>query len=373
MSSLRIAIVQDYLPRYRVALFDRIVNELAARRIECVVAAGQPPGINATRGDAVTSPDWLLEIPNPREVRLGPTRRRLFGYGSDRYWREFDGVIMGLRGTDLDLHLELLRKNRTGRRIGVWGHLSRSVNPPNAIDLAIERWHMRRCDHVFAYTKEGADVAIGQGIPPQRVTALMNSTDVEGLLLSYRALAAAELQQFSDAHSLSAGKTFGFIGGLDAPKRIAFLAEVLDRLWTLDREVKLLVAGRGEDEELLASSVARGQVVMVGYGGEKEKALICRLSQALINPGRIGLLAVEALAIGIPILSTLWEFHAPEYEYLEAGIDVFESANDARAFGGLILGHTNASHRIREHVGRPYPTVDQMATNFSAGIRAMMA
>lgn len=372
MTDLRLGIVQDYVPRYRVRFFDGLVGRLSEVGVDCVVIAGLPAGSQAVRGDASASPDWLRRA-DPREISVGRGGPRFVGYGTDRYWRDCDGVIMGLRGTAVDLHLEILRKRFSGRRIGVWGHLSRSVNPPNAVDLALERWQMRRTDHVFAYTKEGAEHAVAAGIRPQQVTAVMNSTDVTALIDAYEKLGPTDVRDFMDRYALTPGKTFGFVGGVDAPKRIPFLVNVLEALWEYDREVKLVLGGSGDQQALLTPAVLRGQVVPLGYAGSADKALIMRSSQALINPGRIGLVAVESLAVGIPILTTDWKFHAPEFDYLEPGQDVFVSRDDVNAFAQLVLTHSGPGRVEREHIGKKYPTVDQMIENYLVGVQAMFA
>lgn len=371
MSSHRLAFVQDYVPRYRIAFFNLLVQQLQEEGIECRVLAGRAPESNAARGDEAPDADWFHPIGDPFDVwpiRLGP---RVFMYGTDRHWRDFDGVVMGLRGASLDLDLELIRKRSTGRRIGVFGHLSRFVKPPNAIDLAIERWQMKRSDHVFAYTEQGRDVAISTGVSPAKVTAVMNSLDVSDLLNAYRRLDEVEVSDFILSHSLVPGKTFGYIGGLDSPKRIDFLAEAMGIIWGADREVKVIVAGRGADERLLSKAVERGQVIIAGYAGAASKARIMRVSNALVNPGRIGLLAVESLAVGIPILTTDWEYHAPEYDYLHVEHDVFASRNDPKSFAELLLKYSLDDRRLPVHWGREYPTIEAMVGNFVSGIKAM--
>jgi glycosyltransferase involved in cell wall biosynthesis len=278
---------------------------------------------------------------------------------------------MGLRGTALDLHMELLRKRISRRRVGVWGHIGSYVKPPNALDLAIERRQMLSSDHIFAYTTQGAELAISRGIPSQKVTAVMNSTDVSDLMNAYTQLTDGDVQDFFGRHLLLPGKTFGFIGGLDASKRIEFLVEVLDEVWNRDLEIKVLVVGRGEQQELLSRAVSRGQVVLLGYGGPLEKALVLRASQALVCPGRIGLVAVECLATGVPLLTTDWRFHAPEYNYLEVGSDVLVSRNDVCNFVSLMLSYVNSGRILSEHVGKQYPTVEEMVRNFASGVEEM--
>jgi len=364
--------VQDYVPRYRVPFFDLLVDRLGDAGLECVIVAGPASNYNAGRDDAVDSAPWLRQVGHPREFFLWNNGPRFFGYGTDRHWRDCGSVVFGLRGASVDLNLELIRKRTRRRKVGVWGHLSRSVNPPNAIDLAVERWQMRQSDHVFAYTQRGADQAMADGIPCSKVTAVVNSIETEELIAEHDKLKAADLLQFCNIHALAPGKIFAFIGGLDASKRIDFLMQALDIVWSLDSDVKLLVAGRGAQEDTMSRAVGRGQVVMLGYGGPAEKALICRLSQALVNPGRIGLVAVDALAVGIPILTTSWKLHAPEYEYLEQGVDVFESVDSPSEFAHLMISHLSLQAQFPQRFARDHPTISRMAHNFADGVLEML-
>ncbi|WP_162562265.1 glycosyltransferase [Mycolicibacterium iranicum] len=231
---------------------------------------------------------------------------------------------------------------------------------------------MRRSDHVFAYTESGVEVAISAGVHSGDVTAVMNSTDVAELLSAYEAFSEVELTRMLDEYVLTPGKTFGFIGGLDGPKRISFLAEVLDRMWYIDQQVKVLIGGTGAEDKLLTGAVNRGQVVMFGYAGPQEKAAIMRLSQAILSPGRIGLLAIDCLAVGIPILATEWKYHAPEFEYLEQGKDVIISANDVTSYIELLLKSTTTECKLETRSGRPYPSVEQMVQRFAGGVKSMM-
>jgi glycosyltransferase involved in cell wall biosynthesis len=93
-------------------------------------------------------------------------------------------------------------------------------------------------------------------------------------------------------------------------------------MWTIDPLARLVVGGRGSDESLLHAAAQRGQVTMLGYAGPAEKALIASVASALVMSGRIGLVAVEALAMRLPFVTTTWRYHAPEVEYLTEGITV---------------------------------------------------
>jgi len=372
MAALQLGIVQDYVPRYRFPFFEGLVDRLSDAGVRCVVIAGQPTGSLAGRGDATETASWLRQAA-PHELVVGRNGPRVYGYGTSRHWRDCDGVIHLLRGTAIDLHLELLTKKRSGRRVGVWGHIGRTIGPPNPVDTMLERWQMRHSDHIFGYTQQCAEAALAEGISAEKVTPVMNSIDVSALLDAYQILSTNDVKDFAEQYSLTPGKTFGFIGGLDAPKRVDFLAEVLDYLWRVDGQIKLVVGGTGELHHLLAPAIQRGQVVMLGYSGSNDKALIMRISQALLNPGRIGLVAVDSLAVGIPILTTDWKFHAPEYDYLAPERDVFESRNSVAEFSQLIIRTSNNEKVWPIHSRKSYPLLNDMINNFARGVQKMFA
>nr|UXN29726.1 hypothetical protein N8D75_05440 [Curtobacterium flaccumfaciens] len=51
------------------------------------------------------------------------------------------------------------------------------------------------------------------------------------------------------------------------------------------------------------------------------KALMARFCVGIFNPGRVGLIAPESFALGLPIVTAESAFHAPEFEYLRPGVD----------------------------------------------------
>lgn len=370
MTTHRIAIVQRYVPRYREPFFSKVVDMLGKLDIEVVVVAGTPADKFASRRDAVTHADWLRYV-EPRHINLKPVNVPF--YGTARHWRDCDGVIFTLLGNSFDLNAELLKRSLSHRRIAVWGHVGSFNADGNSVDLAVERHQMRLSDHVFAYTQPGADIAIKAGVDPADVTPVMNSIDVSEMLAMFDSLESETLHDFQQRHGLTAGKTFGYIGGLDAVKRVDMLVEALDILWDRDPQVKLVIGGRGDQERLLSSAAIRGQVVQLGYAGPQEKALINHVSEAVLNPGGVGLLAVECLAVGMPILTTDRKHHGPEYEYLAKDEDVFVSADDPEQFANLILSRTTDTRVSRRSQPRPYPSVDGMVSNFRNGVLKMMS
>jgi glycosyltransferase involved in cell wall biosynthesis len=365
-------IVQPYVPKYREAFFSKLVAKLDDEGISCRVAASMPRGSQSERGDSVEA-DWIVKY-IPKVVPIG--RRMLILGGARGLWIHDDAVIVGHLGSSLDTYRAIYDALARKLKVGVWGHIKSYVNDGNPIDLALERWQMRNSDHVFAYTPGGRDVAISAGVSAARITTVMNSTDTTLLSAARDALSDREALSFMEANGLRPRRTLGYIGGLDSSKRIDFLAAALDQLWISDPDIRVLVGGQGADAHVLSVAQARGQVLMMGYASVADQALIGRVCSALVIPGRIGLVAVDALVLGIPILTTAWNYHAPESEFLCEGESRFTSADNPSAYAALIRNFLDATVAERFPSSNPkwtHPTIDMMVDNFGSGVLKMLS
>lgn len=374
-----VVIVQPYVPGYRVPFFNRLQDIVARRGLKLRVIAGAPSGDQALRADSATA-EWLITVER-RSVSLGG--KNIDISMSAPQWRDSASVvIMPLVGTSADLAVSLLRKS--GVKLGVWGHVASYVASGHPIDIAIERWMMKRADRVFAYTPSGADFAVRQGINPRSVTTVMNSIDTSEIEAVRRELGIDGSNSSMSPGRLSVAdatieererRYFAFVGGIDATKNISLLAETLDVLWRRASPVRILVAGEGAEKYRLADAESRGQVGMVGHVSGLAKAELLCGSVAIVNPGRIGLVAVDALAARVPILTTTYPYHAPEFEYLSPGTSVMATHETPAAFAGLLEQYwhrPSASAALADDQSWRYPTIDDMAENFARGIFSMI-
>lgn len=357
-------IVQPYVPSYRVPFFEGLSAALSESGITLRVVAGSPDAVQAKRGDSITPP-WLTQADDKvlrafgRSVTLTRTRR---------HWRNADAVIVPHMGSSFDALSALIRKS--GLKVGVWGHIASYTSDPNPVDQAIERWQLRRADHVFAYTPGGGEYARACGVADDRLTVVMNAVDTEQLVADAALLTEEDLRDFRAARGVPEARLFAYLGGLDSSKRIDFLAATLDDLHERGSDVHLAVGGSGSESGLLEAAESRGQVSMLGYVDGVSKAALLKSSIGIVNPGRVGLLAVDSLAVGRPILTTEWAYHAPEIEYLQGGESLLTSENSVSAFASLLDGyqpHTDLCLRTA-----PVPTLSGMIENFRRGLEKML-
>lgn len=357
-------IYQPYLPSYRLQFFNTLAERLAERALKLRVIASSPAGAQRLRGDRADA-DWAVDV-SPRVVGL-------LGHDAT-YWnamstsRNAAAVVLPLQATVLDT-FPLILRSRNARRLGLWGHVAPFVKPANPLDRWLETRMMRRAGHIFAYTPAGARDAIDRGVSPTRVSAVMNTVETASYHEEPRPEVESAMANLQRALNLQPAKTIAFIGALDSSKRVNFLSGALETLWSLDPSIKLLVLGAGPDAPLLEPSAARGQSILMGHDSGVLKETVLRSCDAIVCPGRIGLLAVDALAARRPILTTNFPWHAPEVDYLELSVSRHDLPNDPVGFATDLAELLPRLPLLPEtHV----PQVGEMADVFANGVFAIV-
>jgi glycosyltransferase involved in cell wall biosynthesis len=219
----KLVIVQPYVPAYRLKFFSLLISRLESDGVHCVVAAGDPEGSQAARGDAAIAP-WVIRVQS-RRLRFAGKQVTLGG--SRKAWKDADAVIVGHLGSSLDTYLAILDSMAHRRRTGVWGHIKSYVGVGHPLDVWLEKWQLKHVDHVFAYTRGGEAYARSVGVGAERITTVMNAIDTLALDRAVAALTPAEEDSFGALHGLTRGKVLAFIGGFDESKRIDFIVAVL--------------------------------------------------------------------------------------------------------------------------------------------------
>ncbi|MEU3607996.1 glycosyltransferase family 4 protein [Streptomyces sp. NPDC035033] len=124
------------------------------------------------------------------------------------------------------------------------------------------------------------------------------------------------------------GETLGFIGRIDEPRKgLPVLMKALPRILTERPGARLLVAGRGDEEEAVASlpREMRSRVEFLGMVSDEDKARLLRSVDVYVAPNTggesFGIILVEAMSAGAPVLA--------------ADLDAFAQVLDQGAAGEL--------------------------------------
>ncbi len=160
------------------------------------------------------------------------------------------------------------------------------------------------------------------------------------------------------------GNTLGFIGRIDEPRKgLPVLMKALPKIFAERPDARLLVAGRGDEEEAVASlpPEMRSRVEFLGMVSDEDKARLLRSVDVYVAPNTggesFGIILVEALSAGAPVLAADLDAFAQVLDQGEAG-ELFanEDADDLAAKALGLLGdaerRAELSERGSAHVRR---------------------
>ncbi|MEX2971374.1 glycosyltransferase family 4 protein [Streptomyces sp. C184] len=160
------------------------------------------------------------------------------------------------------------------------------------------------------------------------------------------------------------GRTIGFIGRIDEPRKgLPVLMKALPAILAEVPDARLLVAGRGDEEEAVAALPAemRSRVEFLGMVSDEDKARLLRSVDVYVAPNTggesFGIILVEAMSAGAPVLASDLDAFAQVLDQGEAG-ELFanEDADALAAAAVRLLGDSarlaELSERGSRHVRR---------------------
>jgi phosphatidylinositol alpha-mannosyltransferase len=145
------------------------------------------------------------------------------------------------------------------------------------------------------------------------------------------------------------GGTVGFVGRFDEPRKgMDVLLEALRPLVVARPELELLVAGSGDDDELLSEAGAplSGHIKLLGRVSDKEKARMLRSVDLYCAPNTggesFGIILTEAMSAGTPVVASNLDAFRRVLDDGSAGalFPVGDSAALGSAIGALLDDRT---------------------------------
>lgn len=156
------------------------------------------------------------------------------------------------------------------------------------------------------------------------------------------------------------GRTIGFIGRIDEPRKgLPVLMKALPAILAEVPDARLLVAGRGDEEEAVAALPAemRSRVEFLGMVSDEDKARLLRSVDLYVAPNTggesFGIILVEAMSAGAPVLASDLDAFAQVLDQGEAG-ELFtnEDANALATAAVRLLGDPARLAELRERGSR---------------------
>lgn len=370
----RLLIVQPYVPTYRMPLFRELRPLLAQSGIELFLATGRPDGPTALRRDdcSDTESDLILE---QRAVKIIGRQLLIRPLGQVLEHYPPDYVIVEQAIKNLEVYPLLVRRLvRRRPQLAMWGQGRTFSTPQGAASRTTKDWLTRRCDWFFAYTHEGANYVANHGFDPEKITVLLNSTDTVALRSDLEAVTDEQIAHFRSSHGLKSGATALFLGGVDTSKGIDFLVEAARRIAHQITGFRLLVGGEGASSAWVRERQSFGDpVVALGRLEGHQRALAMRAANLMLVPQWVGLVAVDSLAAGLPIVTTQHRSHSPEFNFLVSGRNAVVTEHTIDSYVAEVVslfGDPVRQTALREKAildSEPY-TIEAMAARFVDGV-----
>lgn len=239
---------------------------------------------------------------------------------------------------------------RNGKRVLMWTHGLYDD------EGGVKGWFRRRfygLSHgLLLYGNRARGILIGRGFSPDRLYVIFNSLDHltqvalrDTLPINRR----NELRREYFADPLA--PVLIFIGRITSRKRVGLLLDAVAGLAKAERRFNVLVVGNGPLRQSLEKHCRKiglsGQVRFHGACHEEiELSKLLQMSDLSVSPGAIGLLAMHAMAYGVPVVTHDDPVdHGPEFEAVIEGItgSCFHK-DDVNSLANTITAWFDAGH-----------------------------
>lgn len=314
MRKPHVLLVEARLPAYRVPAWSALREELTNRGVTFDLAVGAAHPADRVRNDERDIP-WAVHCPT-RFISLGSMRLRDIRSAPLIKSMKISHVILEQALTDMGTYRTWVTARRQNVRVALLGH-GRNYNYPATSPRNQIKAHLtRRADWFFSYTDGGASQVRERDYPADRITVVTNST---------RTPSGPETQNLSELSrtlGLESGPKALFLGSLEPRKGLDELCEAAVLTARLHPRFTVLIGGDGSLAQPLAEKRESGcPIVLLGRLDDREKALALSVADFVVVPRQLGLVVVDALAAGRPVVTLRGDWHGPESEYLTDKVD----------------------------------------------------
>ncbi len=320
-----------YAAHYRKHFFDAVRDELALQGIEYRVLYGEPWGDEQPIGGVVELP-WATKVPTRHISIKGKT---VLWHGAQRAATGCDVIMLEQQVKAVANYAFLVRRLFGGPKIILTGHgRNHQTDDHTTIVERSKEWLTRRADWFFAYTDNSADIVAEMGFPRDRITVFTNALDNNARRAQIEATSQADLDDLRAELGLGSGPIGAYIGRIYPDKRPGFLIDAAIELRKLQPDFELLIIGDGNDREAIDAAAAEHEWIHdVGARFDGDLVRHALLADVILNPGAIGLVAIDSLALGRPIVTVAETGHGPEMAYLKPGFDCVVLDHDVTPAG----------------------------------------
>jgi glycosyltransferase involved in cell wall biosynthesis len=372
----KLLIIQQYIPSYRVSLFEQLHECLKSQKIELHVTYSTPSAKDAARQDA----QQLRQIGShvkTRWLKLGGKSVSIKNVQRAISKVQPDYIIVEQAAKNLENWLLILKgKLPNSTPIALWGPGRAPDEVPQSKSSKLKSIMTNKGDWFFAYTSMGVDFVVSRGFNPDRVTVVQNSTDTGALLAQIGQISDEDLSNWNTLHGLTRGRTGLFLGGVDSRKGIDFLLQSAINVAERLPGFVLLVGGVGsETPKVMNLQKNGGPVRYLGRLDGMEKAMALKSASALLIPEWVGLVAVDSIVSSTPLVTTNHPSHAPEFDYLELGATCLVTNHLVNEYSMAVVNLLENPEKMEEMQASAVISTSKLqltntVENFCSGIQA---
>lgn len=373
-----VAILVKNTNRYRVPFYEQLRSELGRRGIELRLVVADGLAEDHAKGDRAT-----LSWAEPRPLKEVHVR------GRGVLWQPgFDiasgaDLVITEQATKQLFNIALSFGQRTlHTRHAFWGHgrnFQASIEEGGG--EGVKRRLTRRAHWFFAYNQTSAAAAVEAGMPTDRVTAVMNSTDTTAIRHTLANLPEGSAHAVRQELGIADGPVGLSIGGVYAPKRPEFLIEAAVAVRALVPNFELVVIGSGSRAAVVTdAAAAHPWIHAIGANYDDDWIRLGSIASVALMPGMVGLNVVDGFALGLPTVTTDIDYHSPEIEYLVDGENglIVSGDPDPAAYASAAADLLSDPHRLeslREGAWRAGSalSIEDMTARFADGVEAALA
>lgn len=364
-----VRILHPWMPRYRVPFFEQLLELGIHDGINYQIFAGRPARDAAGRNDECGNSEFFSHV-KTKEFQFGS--RSVLKHTLDSNWTRADLVITEQANRNLVLYKWLFLQRP--RRLALWGHGRTYTKHNYLLEEKLKTFLTNRADWLFGYTSSGIEAAVSRGFPAKNATVVNNSTDSNALRKLVKSISIDDTYKFRINLELVTDNVAVFIGALDQSKRIEFLIDAAIRIQASIPDFILLIFGDGPERQKMLSRIET--LPFIKFKGPADlltQAHLSKVSKMILMPGRVGLVAVDSFALELPIVTTHWLWHAPEFEYLRNNENCLMTLDNIDSYvkGCIdILLDPIKLEKLRKHcrADAGFYTIENMARNFHQGV-----
>ncbi len=322
-----VTIMLKNLHQYRLPFYERLEQKLSQKGIHLRLVMGGGLPEDEAKGDRAALP-WA-ETRDFRSISLAG-RTLLWQSGFD-VARDSDLIITEQASKQLFNLVLSFGQRRFGTRHAFWGHgrnFQSSVE--GTAGEGLKRLMTRRAHWFFSYNDLSTAAAVDFGMNPERVTAVMNSTDTTSIRNVRRGLDSQIEAQIRAELQMGSGPVALYLGGVYEHKRPQFVIDAAEHIRSLIPDFEMLVIGDGSAGPLMTEAAKRHSWFHhLGACYGDERIALASIASVQLMPGLVGLNIVDAFALGIPTVTTNIDYHSPEIEYMVDGVNGLITSENA--------------------------------------------